>query len=650
MKCHQPVTAKTNGKGTIALVGHHNVGKSLIFQRLTGTKVRVANYPGTTVQVARSEGPAGVMIDTPGVITFPARTEDERATSRALLLEPLRAIVQVGDAKNLRRTLLLTLQLIEMERPMLLVLNMTDEADARGVRIEYQKLQQHLGVSVIPTAAIRGEGLDELRHALPNSAPPMPKLHYPKPIEDTVLALMPIMPASSLSARGLSLFWLSGDPEAESWLCQTSGWEQMVMLREGLEATLDRSAAAVIQDTRLAYVEHLSAMVLRESSTERGGFAALLGRITVHPIWGIPILAGVLAAVYLFVGYFGAQTLVDLLEVKVFGELLNPWIIQTIERLSPIPLLTEFLIGPYGLWTMGMTYALALILPIVATFFLAFGVLEDTGYLPRLSVITNRLFSRMGLNGKAVLPMVLGLGCVTMATMTTRVLESRRERTLATLLLALGIPCSAQLGIVMGMLAAISLGATTIWAAVVVVVMLVVGWLAARLLPGNRTPLMMELPPLRRPEAANLAVKTLARLEWYFKEVVPLFLLGAAIMFLLAKTGILSGITAAGAPLVKGWLGLPPEAGEAFVMGFIRRDFGASGLFMMNSAGLLSPLQITVAMVTITLFIPCVASVFMIAKERGRRVALGMVVLIFPLAFLVGGLLSRLLFTLGWGL
>lgn len=362
------------------------------------------------------------------------------------------------------------------------------------------------------------------------------------------------------------------------------------------------------------------------------------------------MLAGVLAAVYLFVGHFGAGVLVDLLEVKLFGEILNPWIIRTVESLSPIPLLTEFLVGPYGLWTMGMTYALALILPIVATFFLAFGVLEDTGYLPRLSVVTNRFFSRIGLNGKAVLPMVLGLGCVTMATMTTRVLESRRDRTLATLLLALGIPCSAQLGIVMGMLAAISLSATMIWAAVVVAVMLVVGWLAAQLLPGSRTPLMIELPPLRRPVASNLVVKTLARVEWYLKEVVPLFLLGTAIMFLLAKTGILAGLISAGTPLITGWLGLPPEASEAFVMGFLRRDFGASGLFVMGSEGLLSPIQATVAMVTITLFIPCAASVFMIAKERGRRVALGMVALVIPLAFLVGGLLYRLLFAFGWGL
>jgi ferrous iron transport protein B len=298
---------------------------------------------------------------------------------------------------------------------------------------------------------------------------------------------------------------------------------------------------------------------------------------------------------------------------------------------------------------MGMTYALALILPIVTTFFLAFGVLEDSGYLPRLAALSNRLFRRIGLNGKAVLPMVLGLGCVTMATLTTRLLESKRERLLVILLLALAVPCSAQLGVVMGILAGVSFTAVLIWSGVLGLVLLVVGWLAARLIPGERTPLLVELPPLRWPVLSNVTIKTAARIEWYIKEVIPLFLIGAALMFLLDRTGILNWIIQAGEPLVVGWLGLPPEASSAFLVGFLRRDFGATGLFVMQSQGLLTPMQVVVSMVTITLFIPCIASVMMIAKERGWGTALGMVFMIIPLAFLVGGLLSRLLALIGWG-
>jgi ferrous iron transport protein B len=360
-------------------------------------------------------------------------------------------------------------------------------------------------------------------------------------------------------------------------------------------------------------------------------------------------LAGVLYALYWFVGVFGAGMLVGLLEGKLFGQILNPLLITWAEKNIPFPLLVELFFGPYGLWTMGMTYALALILPIVTTFFLAFGIMEDSGYLPRLAALSNRLFEKMGLNGKAVLPIVLGLGCVTMATLTTRVMESKRERFLVTLLLALAVPCSAQLGIVMGMLAGISLGAVMIWGGVVMLVLATVGWLAARLVSGERTPLLVELPPLRLPQVSNVLLKTRARLEWYIKEVVPLFLAGTALMFILSKTGLLQWLEKAGEPLVTGWLGLPAQTSAAFLMGFLRRDFGATGLFAMQSQGLLSPVQVVVAMVTITLFIPCIASVLMIAKERGWRTALGMFVLIIPLALLVGGVLNQVLSLLKWG-
>jgi ferrous iron transport protein B len=298
---------------------------------------------------------------------------------------------------------------------------------------------------------------------------------------------------------------------------------------------------------------------------------------------------------------------------------------------------------------MGITYALALILPIVTTFFLAFSILEDSGYLPRLAVLSNRLFRMIGLNGKAILPMVLGLGCVTMATLTTRFLESKRDRILVILLLALAIPCSAQLGVVMGMLASVSFTATLIWLGVTVGVLLLVGWLASKVLPGERTSLLLELPPIRWPLVSSVVTKTLVRLEWYIKEVVPLFLLGAAIMFTLDETGLLSKLIEGCEPIVQGWLGLPPEASSAFLLGFVRRDFGATGLFLMASKGMLSPIQIVVSMVTITLFVPCVASLLMIAKSRGWRTMLAIVTFIFPFAFFIGGLLNWALTAIGWG-
>lgn len=309
-------------------------------------------------------------------------------------------------------------------------------------------------------------------------------------------------------------------------------------------------------------------------------------------------------------------------------------------RWSPSDLLTDLLVGPYGLITMGLTYAIAIVLPIVVTFFFAFSVLEDSGYLPRLSVMLNRFFRLMGLNGKAVLPMILGLGCDTMATLTTRILPTRKERLIVVLLLALGVPCSAQLGVILGMLAALSWKASLLWCGVVGGVVLLVGWLASLLIPGPRSEFVMEIPPLRWPSPGNLIRKTLARVEWYLKEAVPLFLLGTLVLFVADRTSLLALAERAAAPIVTSLLGLPAAASEAFLIGFLRRDFGAAGLFRLAQSGQLDPVQVLVSLVTITLFIPCIANFFMIVKEQGMKAALLVAAFIFPFAILVGAALN----------
>lgn len=652
--CHTTAPLAQPSGTSIALIGHPNVGKSALFQRLTGRYVAVSNYPGTTIELSHGPAlgiPGTTIIDTPGVVTLPSRTEDEQVTARVLLDAPLSAIVQVGDAKNACRTLLLTVQLAEMGLPLVLALNMLDEAATRGIVVDHQKLASLLGMPIIPTIAVHGEGVEHVAAAVQTVQPPDLRIAYADPIEAALGELAPLLPASPIAPRALGLLWLGGDPAVAEWLQARLGqaaFRQLLSCREALARAEAEPVATLIQRTRLRFVEQMLTATLHERAS-RTPLATTLGQLATHPLWGLPILALVLYALYWFVGVLGAGTLVGLLEEQLFGEILNPWLTDWVRRLIPLPLAADFLVGEYGLWTMGMTYALALLLPIVSTFFIAFGVLEDSGYLPRLAVLSNRLFRVLGLNGKAVLPMVLGLGCVTMATMTTRILESRRERLLVILLLALAVPCSAQLGVVMGMLASISLGATLIWAGMVAAILLVVGWLAARLVPGDRSALIVELPPLRWPRLSNILLKTLARLEWYVKEALPLFLLGTAVMFALNAVGALPWLIRAGEPLVVGWLGLPAEASAAFLLGFLRRDFAATGLFVMQARGALTAAQVVVAMVTLTLFIPCIASVMMIAKERGARTATALTVLIFPLAFLIGGLLNRVLLLAGWG-
>ncbi len=246
----------------------------------------------------------------------------------------------------------------------------------------------------------------------------------------------------------------------------------------------------------------------------------------------------------------GAGTAVNFLEKIVFGEYLNPWAVKIVHFILPIPFLQELIVGDYGLVTMALTYSIAIVLPIVGFFFIAFGLLEDSGYLPRLAVMVNKVFKIMGLNGKAVLPMILGLGCDTMATLTTRILETKKEKILVTLLLALGVPCSAQLGVILGLVAGLSGLATIIWLVTLLAVMLLVGYLAAKVIPGDPSDFVLELPPIRVPQLSNILVKTLARVQWYLKEAVPLFILGTFILFISHKVGALAYIQQLTDPIV----------------------------------------------------------------------------------------------------
>ena len=503
-----------------------------------------------------------------------ALSEDEKVTRDLVASGNAELIVQVADARNLRRALMLTSQIAAFGRPTILVLNMIDEARARGVDIDTAGLAAELGIPVIEAVATEGRGLAELREALTEAAP------------------------------------------------------------------LDGGIAAGV--THLQWADEMAHRFRTIGPMSLGRFQEWLGRAVREPLTGLPILILVLYLTYLAVGVLGAQTLVGLLEDGLFGTWLNPWA-RSLAAHIPVAFVRDFLVGDYGLVTMGMTYAIAIVLPVVTTFFLVFGILEDSGYIPRLAIFSDRIFRAMGLNGKAVLPMVLGLGCDTMATMTTRILATPKERLIAILLLALGVPCSAQLATIMGILGGVSFWALLTLFGVVVFQMILVGFLAARLLPGDRSDFIMELPPMRLPRLGNLATKTGLRVRWYLGEALPLFLVGTALLFALDRVGGLAVIAQATRPVVSGLLGLPPKAAEVFVMGFLRRDYGAAGMFLMARDGALTHVQAVVALTVMTLFVPCVANFLMIVKERGLRVGLAILGFVTVMAVGTGAVLNGVL-------
>lgn len=648
-----PRSSPVDGTLSVLLVGSPNVGKSALFNRLTGAYVTVSNYPGTTVEVAEGTGHARGhtlrVVDTPGLYSLLPTTEEE-AVARRMVLEGERdVLVHVVDAKNLPRMIPLTLELVETGLPVVVALNMMDEAERVGVRVDADALAERLGAPVVPVVAVTGRGLDALAEAIVRagggSSPPVPA--YGNGVGSAIadvarhlVASYPVHPAA------LAALLIQGDEEVEAWVARCEpeeGWAAREAARGAARAFGVPAVYRMAVERRRAG-EAVIRGLHRENGRKRG-LADRLGRLLTRPLTGIPVLVLVLYfGLYEFVGGFGAGILVDWLEGPLFEGMINPWL-ESLFQGIPWPSVRSLYVGEYGLLTLGLRYAVAIILPIVGAFFLFFSVLEDSGYFPRLALLVDRLFKRIGLNGRAVIPIVLGFACDTMATMVTRTLETRRERVLATLLLALAIPCSAQLGVILAILASAPL-ALGIWATVMVGSFLLVGWLAARVLPGQPATFHMEVPPLRLPRPGNVLVKTLTRMHWYFLEVLPLFLLASILLWVGDLTGLLGATLAALAPVVE-VLGLPAEAARVFLFGFFRRDYGAAGLFDLHDAGLLSLVQLTVAAVTLTLFVPCVAQFLMMIKERGSRTALGMFAFATVFAFAVGFVLNVALRGLG---
>ena len=634
----------------VILIGNPNVGKSVIFGLLTGKYVTVSNYPGTTVEVAYGNTAIGdrnfVIVDSPGVNNLTPMSEDEKVTRDILLKEMPETVVLVADAKNLKRALMLLIQLSEMELPCILDLNMEDEAKARGIETNYQKLSDLLNIEVIGTVAPQRKGIQKLRESILKPRPPVLNMHYNPVIEEYAGKISALLPEAGISKRSISLMILSGDESLKDWLMtnlHTEDLKRAEDLRDEAQSKLKEPIAHTVGHSRIKLAEDISRKVQKSSIVQSGILSQRLSSWTMHPFWGVPFLLLVIFGFYEFVGKFGAGVLVDFFQNVIFGHYLNPGIEKTIKALIPIPLIQDMLVGKYGIFTMALTYAIGIILPITTTFFLAFGFLEDSGYLPRLAVVSDKVFRLLGLNGKAILPMILGLGCGTMATMSTRILETKREKIIATFLIALVIPCSAQLGVVFGMLGTLSIRAFLWWAGCIIIVLIFSGFLASKFVPGEKPDFFIELPPLRVPAIGNIVMKTLSRIEWYLKEAVPLFVIGTIFLFLLDKIKVLALLEAAASPVVVTFLGLPAKTAEAFLMGFLRRDYGAAGMFALARQGLMNENQIIVSLVTLTLFVPCLASFFMMIKERGIKTAVLMMALIIPFALLVGGTLNFIL-------
>ena len=638
----------------VALVGNPNVGKSVLFNALTGAYVTVSNYPGTSVEVSRGnaiiQGESWQVIDTPGMYSIHTITEEERVAREILLNETPDVVLHVLDARNLERMLAMTIQLIEADLPVILVVNIMDEAERMGLSINLELLQQRLGIPVIAAATARKRGLDEIRNAVAayrrGSAN---SFSYSRLLEQDIAQVTQHMSGSYImSPKSLALLLLQQDEEVTALFKEWDRDGYAALAEKVRQITFERRESFHLDLSleRKDIVRKLIKDVVVAPEKRVVTLGERISTIAVRPLTGVPLLLIVLYfGLYKFVGEFGAGTVVDLLEKQLFEARFNPWITTVIRHLIPWEIIQELFVGEYGIITLGVRYAVGIILPIVATFFIFFSFLEDTGYFPRLALMVDRLFKFIGLSGRAVIPMVLGFGCDTMATMVTRTLETTRERIIATLLLALAIPCSAQLGVIIGLLAQAQ-GALLVWGGCMLLLFIFVGILAAKVMPGEAPMFYMELPPMRLPQLGNVLTKTYTRMQWYFMEILPLFILASVLLWLGKVTGFFEKMINAMTPVMAS-IGLPRETAVAFIFGFFRRDYGAAGLYDLQSKGLMNARQLTVAAVTLTLFIPCVAQFLVMKNERGWKTASAIGIFVSLFAYASGYLLNQLLLLTG---
>lgn len=598
------------GARKIVLAGNPNAGKSVFFNYLTGVYVDVSNYPGTTLEISSGRFGKDVIMDTPGVYGLSSFNDEERIARDIILQADM--VINIVDGVHLERDLFLTQQIIDTGVPVLVALNMMDEVEKKGLRINTELLSRLLGVPVIPTVAVQKKGLDLVRDHIEQAKPG----HCTPEIEE-MLKEFKDFPGN----QGEALLVLEGDTVVAQRYAWTTG-----------------DSREIIYMKRRERINDLIQQVLSKG-TERTSFAEQLGRLMLHPMAGWLILAAILWGMYEFIGVFVAGTVVGFTEKFIMAGKYEPFVRGLLENfLSPGSALGQVLIGEFGLVTMTITYLFGLLLPLVIAFYLFLSLFEDSGFLPRIATLVDRTMNAIGLNGRAVIPIILGFGCVTVATITTRLLGSEREKRIAIFLLGLAIPCSAQLGVISGLLAKVGAIYVLLYVVVIFAILVLTGSILKTMIPGRTTDLLIDLPTLRLPRAENVLKKTAVKSWSFIIEAAPLFALGSLIISIFQITGLLDMLQNMLGPLTKNWLGLPVKAATAFIMGLVRRDFGAAGLSSLT----MTPLQTVVSLITITLFVPCIASVMIIFKERSKKEAAFMWLSTWVIAFLVGGIINQL--------
>jgi len=566
----------------ILLMGNPNVGKSALFSRLTGAKVVISNYPGTTVEFTQGYIKLGetnpAIIDIPGTYTLHPTSKAEEVAVQ--MLRDGDVIINVVDATNLERNLYLTAELLEKNVPVIVALNMWDDTKHKGIEIDVKRLEKVLGVPVVPTCGLTGEGVKELVEHIQKA-----RTKRMEPLKDN------------------------------------ERWEYI---------------GKTVREVQKLHHRHHT-------------FLERLADLSIRPVTGIPIALIVMFISFLVIRFTG-ENLIGYVFEPFFENIWAPLMLRISSFLGEGSLLNGILIGnlvegkidfvqSFGLLTTGLFVPFAMVLPYIVSFYLVLGLMEDFGYLPRLAVLVDNIMHKFGLHGYAIIPMILGLGCNVPGALAIRLLEGKREKFIAATLMAIAVPCMAQIAMIVGLVGQRGGRYVALIFLILFTILIVKGLILNRFIKGKSPEILVEIPPYRIPQFGSVIKKLWMRVYSFLKEAVPYVLLGILFVNVLYTLRIIDFLSGIFAPILERIWGLPQESIGALIIGFLRKDVAIGMLGPLN----LTTKQLIIGSVVLAIYFPCVATFMVMAKELGAKDMLKSAVIMVTTAILVGGLLNLIL-------
>lgn len=639
-----------NADYTIALAGNANVGKSVIFNQLTGVDQIIGNWPGKTVERAEGlllhRGKRIRVIDLPGIYSFSTYSMEELVSRDFIALEHPDAVINVIDASALERNLFFTIQLLELAPPLVIAVNQIDLAGKKGITIDTQKFSALLGVPVVPTVAIRGKGIPVLTDAITSlmqDHPVPPALLYGKEIEERIGKIISLLETvtTPYPVRWTAIKLLERDPAIvqlvngqDPAIAKTAG-----SLAGEIESIHGEPVCVVMSAERYQIADRIAAEVMTMRAPGEGpqkrSLTEKLDEVALHPILGYLAVIAVIGGLLLWTFLIGAQV----------SALLQSFL-SHFEQYEPVvsgPLMDILWNGAFTGFVAGVT----LVVPYVLPFYLLLAIMEDSGYLTRISVMLDRGMHKLGLHGKAIIPLILGYGCNVPAIYSCRIMETPKQKTLAAFLVTL-VPCTARTVVILGLVAAF----VNIWWALAlyafdILLIIVVGRIAFKAVPGESVGLIMEMADYHVPSVSVVLKQTWTRTKSLIWIVFPAYIIGSAIIQAFYAAGLLNPVNNLLSPITVLWLGLPVVVGITLIFGIVRKELTILTLAVIfqttNFAAIMSPVQLIVLALVSMLYIPCISVILVLASEFGWKKALAISAAEIVMAIAIGGVATRAL-------